>query len=177
MKIILVVATSIDGKITMGDNPDVHAFTSAEDTDFFRKMLSDAKVIVMGRRTYDSMKAGMKHKPERIRVVLTHEPDKYRNEEIEGQLEFTDESPKVLAGRFEKSRYEEVLLVSGADVTTEFFKENLIDEIYLTLEPWVIGAGKPVILQSEINARLELLDMKKLNSRGTLLLHYKIAKN
>jgi dihydrofolate reductase len=176
MKVILVIATSLDGKITMGDNPDVHAFTSPEDTDFFRTMLSNSRHIVMGRRTYDTMKAGMKHKQERIRVVLTHDPDKYKNEEIKGQLEFTDEQPKDLAERFEKSGYKELLLVSGADVTTEFFKENLVDEVYLTLEPWVLGAGKPVVLQSEINTKLELLNVKKLNMKGTLLLHYKVLK-
>lgn len=176
IKVILVVATSLDGKITMGDNPDVHAFTSPEDTEFFRSQLQNSQLIVMGRRTYDVMKPTMKHITGRIRIVITHTPEKYKSNEIANQLEFTSEQPDQLVKRLSKFGHKEMLLVSGADVTTEFFKKNLIDEIYLTLEPWIIGSGKPVVLQDKINAKLELMSIKKINTRGSLLLHYRVFK-
>lgn len=175
MKVILVVATSLDGKITMGDNPDVHAWTSAEDATFFQSMLKKATLVVMGRRTYEAMKPTMKHITGRLRIILSHTPEKYKNEEIKNLLEFSNENPEQLVKRLSKLDYEEMLLVSGAEVTTEFLKSGLMDEIYLTLEPWIFGAGRPVVLQSVLNSKLELLSIKKLNSHGTLLLHYNVV--
>lgn len=175
MKITLVVATSLDGKITMGDNPDVHVWTSPEDTEHFRSFLQSASLITMGRKTYDAMKDTMKHKPGRLRIVFTRDPHEFEKERIEGQLEFTSEAPKELVDRL-SVKFKEMLLVSGAEVTTAFFKAGLIDEIYQTLEPWIFGAGKPVVLPEDLNIKLQLIDMKKLNEKGTLLLHYKVKK-
>lgn len=177
IKIIFIAAISLDGKITMGDNSDVHAFTSPEDALHFRSLLDKSELVVMGRRTYDTIKNDVKHIPGRIRIILTREPEKYKRDEIKDQLEFTDESPKNLSERLAEKGYKEMLLVSGSTISTEFFKANLVDEIYLTLEPWILGAGKPVVLDNELNKKFELLKIKKLNSKGTLLLHYKLLNS
>lgn len=173
MKITLVVATSVDGKITMG-NVSGDSWTSTEDKKFFHLMRDRHNLIVMGRGTYDVARPIMKLTSGILRVVLTHHPEKYKSEEVSGQLEFSSEQPLKLVKRLSDEGYKEMLLVSGAEVTTEFFKAGLIDEVYLTLEPWIFGAGKPVVTAEELNIKLQLKSMRKLNKRGTVLLHYKI---
>lgn len=167
MKVILIFVSSLDGKITQGNDPDVTKWSSKEDKELFNEIKNKQNLIVMGRRTYEA--ANPQLKPGTLRVVLTHKPQKG----VAGMLEYTDETPRQLVNRLKK-KYNQMLLVGGSDIATQFFKANLIDELWLTIEPVIFGKGIPMVLEEELNVSLTLLDVRRLNPLGTLHVKYKV---
>lgn len=174
MKIIMVAVVSANGKLTHGDDPDIYQWTSKEDQDFFFSLVSKSKLIVMGSGTYRAIRPKLKVQSEKLRIVLTSSPEKYRDGQIKGQLEFTSETPRQLYDRM--INHPKMLLVGGSQVYSSFMKEGLVDEIYLTIEPVLFGVGKDLIAKGEVETRLELVSIEKLNKKGTLLLKYKVKK-
>ncbi len=89
-------------------------------------------------------------------------------------MEFTAENPKALIDRLEVRGFKEALLIGGEQINTTFFQAKLINEVWLTIEPSIFGLGNNVVLEKELNVDLKLLNIEKLNEKGTVLLKYKV---
>ena len=174
MKITLVAVTSLNGKLTNGADPDIYKWTSREDQKFFFDLIEGTKLIVMGSGTYEAVRGRLKTNTSKLRIVLTKNPDKYKAERVPGNLEFSSESPKEVYKRC-MIDHTDMLLVGGSKIYSSFIKENLVDEIYLTVEPLVFGEGKN-LFAGETKAMLHLESMERLNEKGTVLLKYRILK-
>lgn len=170
----MVAVISTNGKLTRNSDPNIYKWTSKEDQDFFFSKITKSKLIVMGSGTYEAARNKIKHESTRLRIVLTSTPEKYKDEQIKGILEFTSEDLPQLVNRL--SNYNEMLLVGGSQVYAAFLKEGLVDEIYVTIEPVLFGKGKNFVAEDDFESRLELLSIKKLNKKGTILLKYKVIK-
>ncbi len=175
MKTILVFVSTLDGKVTKWGDPFIRAWSSRDDQHYFNQVWKDARVIVMGSNTYnaDPMKPSQDH----FLVILTRDPSKYKRNEIEGQIEFTDDSPARLVARFEKEGQEKILVVGGAQIATAFLKEYLIDELWLTIEPKIFGAGGSFVIEEKLEINLQLLSFERVNRQGTLITKYAIIKD
>lgn len=176
MKITLAAVTSINGKLTRGDDADIYKWTSKEDAKLFFETIEKHNLIVMGSKTYNAARKIIKLKKDKLRIVLTRNPGKYKSETVTGSLEFSSESPKELVSRLEKKEYKEMLLIGGTEINTLFLKNSLVDELHLTIEPFVFGRGKSLVLEEDLSLSLKLIDIKKLNKKGTLCLKYKVDK-
>jgi dihydrofolate reductase len=174
MKIILLMVSTLDGKITKWGDPKIHNWTSREDQQHFFQTLQQAKLIIMGRKTYEVAKGMMKHTPTTKRIILTSRPEKYVNETIPGQLEFSSEAPAELTKRLEQEGYTEGFLVGGASVNSKFFQAKLVTNLWLTMEPKLFGSGNSLVGEEELDIDLQLESFKKLNPNGTLLLKYQV---
>ena len=166
---------SVDGRSTKGSNFD-QSWASREDQQHLQKLISENNLILMGGQTYYLAKSHIKPSEGKLRIVLTHDPEKYKDDYIEGQLEFAQGEVKDIVDSLEKRGFEQMLLLSGESLNKEFFEENMVDEIYITVEPKIFGSGKGMLLESDLDIQLELLEMKKLNELGTVLLRYKVIK-
>lgn len=176
MKVTMIILASVDGKTTQGNNKSVYTWSSEEDQKYFFSLIKKNNLIVMGRATYDASKSVIKLEKGKLRMVLTHSPKKYLNQIIKGQLEFTDESPEKLVKRLTVLGYKKMLVVGGATINGLFLKQNLVDELYLTIEPKIFGSGKNIVEGQLLNTSLKLVSVKKINTIGTLLLKYNINK-
>lgn len=174
-KVTLVMAVSANGKITDGEDPDVGKWTSEEDKAHFVQVRKNAKLIIVGRKTFEAVRA--KPSKDRLRIVLTSNPEKYKEYEVKGQLEFTNENPRDLVERLKKDGYSEMLLLGGADVNGSFLKDGLITDAVLTIEPVFFGEGRPIFSEGDTEASLELISVERLNEKGTLLAKYKVLHN
>ncbi|MEK7583457.1 MAG: dihydrofolate reductase family protein [Patescibacteria group bacterium] len=172
MHITLVMVSSLDGKITKHDNPKIASWTSPEDKKLFGALIKKSKLIVMGGKTYESVKHQIKLELGKLRIVMTRHPKKYRA--VPGMLEFTSESPLALTKRLAKY-YKTMLLVGGSEINALFLKAKLVDELHLTLEPLLFGTGKPIVSPLPLDTTLKLISLKKINARGTLSLVYTIS--
>lgn len=172
MKVILAMVASVDGKTTKWNNPDIYKWTSKEDQIYFRSLVEKNNVIIMGRRTFDAVRLIIKLSPERLRIVMTKTPEKYVDLSIAGQLEFTNDSPRRIVNRLESRGYTQVLLVGGGYINTLFFKSKLIDEVWLTIEPYIFGFGNSLVAEEKLNISFQLRSVEKLNKNGTILLQY-----
>ncbi len=174
MNITVVHVQSLDGKLTKGDDPNVHSWNSSEDATHFMKLLNEARVIVMGRKTYEAAKS--KPKPGTLRMVMTSQPERFSDQAVPGQLEFTSETPAELVARLEKIGHRELLLVGGGQVYGAFFAADLVTDIYATIEPVLFGVGTEMLGNTVVDVQLELLQVAQINARGTLLLRYRVAR-
>lgn len=175
MKIILVMAETVDGKTTKWDESHIHGWSSPEDQRYLDHLKSSHNLIVMGRKTYESVKSEIKLSPQLRRVVMTQRPDDFSTEEVADQLEFTDESPKRLVQRLASLGYWTMLLVGGNEVNEVFLSEQLITECLITVEPKFFGSGKSIFSPTNVDISLRLITIKQLNEQGTLLLHYTVS--
>ncbi len=176
MKLILVMVTSLDGRSTKGTVSDTHVWTSPEDQKHFLTIRDNASLLIMGSKTYEAVKKSMTHAPEKLRVVITRNPEKYASEKIPGKLEFSSEDPRDLIERLEKKGYIEGYLVGGAHTNTEFIKQGLVTELWQTLEPKILGVGNGIIGEELSESSWKLLSYEKLNETGTLLLKNKFLE-
>jgi dihydrofolate reductase len=174
MRIILVFVSTLDGKITKWGDPKVSSWTSKEDKKHFRKTWNEAPLIVMGSNTFLAEKMGSLK--DRLIVVMTQHASNYRDKEVGGQLEFSDESPSQLVARFEKAKFRTMMVVGGAQLATSFLKAELIDEIWLTIEPRIFGKGGNFVIEEELDLELRLMSHEKVNPEGTLITRYKVLK-
>ncbi len=172
MKIVNIMVSTANGKITHDDDSDIKKWTSEEDGKHYRSFLENSSLIVMGSTTYEAAKRSMKHQDGKKRVVLTRQPEKYAMDLIPGKLEFSSETPNELVGRLEKEGYTEMLLVGGAHINKIFYEASLVTDLYLTIEPKLFGKGKTLIIEGDYSTQMQLESVKQLNEQGTLLLHY-----
>ena len=72
--------------------------------------------------------------------------------------------------------YKKSAIWGGAQTYTYFLENNLLDEIYLTIEPLVLGSGIDLFASKKSDDHhFKLISVKKLNQKGSLLLVYKKA--
>lgn len=175
MNTILVFVSTLDGKITKWGQPDVKAWSSQSDKDYFKNLWRKSQVIVMGSNTYEA--EHFKPSANRLVIILTQNLSKYKSSEIPGSLEFTDESPENILARLENSDYNSILIVGGAKVATSFLKKQLIDELWLTIEPKIFGTGGNFVIEEKLDINLNLITTERLNEQGTLINKYSVIKH
>ena len=175
MKKILVFVTTLDGKITKWGDPHVHRWSSKEDQAYFKNIWKEEKLFIMGSTTFNF--APMKPSPDYLLVIMTKEPTKYKEYEVAGQIEFTNESPIQITERFEKEGYERMVVVGGPHVATSFLHDHVIDELWLTLEPKIFGSGGNFVVEEKLDVNLRLLSFEKVNEQGTLIVKYAVEEN
>lgn len=166
MKVFLIAALSADGFI--GRNADHLAdWTSPEDKKHFVALTKQAGVMVMGARTFATIGRAL---PGRRTIVYTNNPERITTTGIET----TGEPPTELIARLACEGAAGVAICGGASIYSLFMRAKVIDELYLTIEPTLFGHGVP-LFASHLDTALTLIDHQQANSKGTLLLHYRIA--
>lgn len=174
MKTILILVSTLDGKITKWGDPMIRSWSSQDDQDYFDAIWNDTRVIIMGSGTYRP--APVKPDSKHLFLVLTRHPDKFKSFEVPGQLEFTNESPLQVIKRIEVGLEEKILIVGGAQIATAFLREQLIDELWLTFEPKIFGIGPGIVIAEKLDIRLNLISCDRVNELGTLMTKYKVLR-
>lgn len=165
---VLIAAMSLDGKITDGMK-EGSEWTSKEDKKFFAHELDRVDAVVMGRKTFDAIKRPL---TPRSRIVFSRQ--KTFRHSAECQNVFSGSAAELLR-LLRKNRWNRIAIVGGTSIYDWFLARNLVDEMYLTLEPLVFGDGKPLSSKKlHLQKEFKLVSARKLNSQGTLLLHYKV---
>ncbi len=174
MKTILIFVSSLDGKVTKWGQSHVSSWSSHQDQHYYQKVLNESRLIIMGSNTFNfgAFKPSTNHQL----IIMTGHPDKYKSFEISGQIEFTSESLNDLTGRFTKEGHQQMLVLGGPHVATSFLKEQLIDELWLTIEPKIFGQGDNFATGAKLNINLHLMHCEKVNDEGTLITKYAVLK-
>lgn len=170
MTVILYMAVSANGYIAK--EYDDTSFVSEVEWKNFRDVIKRAGNMIIGRRTYEIMRqtnefSGLKN----IKVVvLTHDASlKSENPDIV----FTNKTPGEIIKFLQKQAFKEILVAGGGNLNASFMKENLIDEIYLDVEPVVLGKGIRLFSDKDFETKLELIEAKNF-SPNEIQLHYKV---
>jgi len=162
---------SINGKVRLIINKN-QPWSSQEDKKHFSKVTKEIGVVIMGRKTFEEIGKPL---DKRKNIVLTGEPEKYQKLEktYQGSLFFTDEKPESLLNRLENEGYQTVALIGGPTINALFLEKNLIDEIYLTIEPVIIEGDLSLFSYVQGTYQYKLNEVINLNNDAILLKYQK----
>ncbi len=188
----IIVALTLDGFIGR-DRTDLSTrWTSKEDATWFSQRTKEAGICVMGRKTYQTFNRPL---PERIVIVQTKDPLTFKKQQLKSGVEVkliqADSQVDLLAKKsktqvwatsleldrlhqlLEDAGVKEVAVCGGSSIYTQWLSAGLVDELYLTLEPVVFGAGVKLFNQA-VKVKLEFVGEKKLNDKGTKVMRLRV---
>lgn len=171
MKVILAMAISPNGLIARENGEE--DWLPSEGWSEFLVDAKEFKNIVMGRETYELVqKLYENYNFDNVetdnKVIVT------RNMDFQaGEAYTVVHSPEEAIDYLKTKNLELVLLIGGGKLNTEFIKRKLVNEIWLTLTPYIIGKGRPFISPDDFDLPLELIESKEL-SKGRLRIKYAV---
>lgn len=77
------------------------------------------------------------------------------------------------ARRIKEQPGKDIWLFGGASLTDTFLKEGLVDELWLSVHPILLGSGKPFFREKESRTKISLLESKTYET-GLISLRYSI---
>lgn len=176
MNVIGIAGMSLDGCITKHYDEGT-AFLSAQDEEYFRDALKSFDSSICGSNTFkvsqDSILKALTR--DRLRVVLTSQPEKYASCTYPDKLEFKQGDLAAIIAELEQRNRRRCAILGGSRVYTECVQKGLMDELWLTVEPCAFGIGKRLF--DELVQVYFSLDNVQYLSKNTLLLKYRITRN
>jgi len=168
LKVILYMAISINGYIAKED--DNTNWISGEEWNSYSRMVQKAGNLIVGHRTYN---------------ILTNQPEFAEFKDVKlvvvSNTDFQTLSANHLTARTPKEAlallkdFNEVIVAGGGILNASFMKDDLIDEIYIDIEPLAIGKGIKLFADEDFEANLILLKTNKI-SDNEIQLHYAVKK-
>src|SRR3989344_7779493 len=174
-KYIAIAAITLDGKIAKNTH-HMSDWTSKEDKIFMRAFLDKCDVVIVGNNTY---KTAIKPLSKRNCIVFSKSSNPPSHKATEGlrssNLTYVDPNKTNVKKLITKLGYRKIAILGGAQTYTYCLENNMMDELYLTIEPIVFGKGIDLFASKNfLYSKFKLISTKKLNSQGSLLLKYKI---
>ena len=167
VNIAIYMHITVNGIIARLDNSDFSSESAKMD---FLKTMKKYKVNVIGRNTFKVAAKGSSFPLEGLNIVVTKHKIKLKKEWK--NVIVTDKKPNEIIRIIEEKGYKSAMVAGGA-LATSFLKENLVNEIYLNVEPLALGKGIPLFSNENFEKKLKLLQVKRF-SEDEVRLHYKI---
>lgn len=162
------MAMTVNGMIAKTN--DETEWSDEDEKSYFAKAREVGNIIT-GSRTYPLyQEKNFEEMGNPFVVVLTSKNSGVKSE----KLAYAN-SPQEALEILEKQGFEKALVAGGGKTNRSFLKENLIDEIYLDVEPMIYGEGISLFNSTNSKLDLELIGQKMLN-KNTIQLHYKVIK-
>ncbi len=168
-KIILGLAVSLDSFIEGPNGEYDWCFTDQDYgmADFFKRI----DTIFVGRKTYDmslGQEGGIEGFPKMKEYIFSNTLDAVPTGKtlIRGNIEAQVQQIKQEEGK-------DIWLFGGAELTTVLMNLGLVDELWLSVHPIILGSGKPLFINIKDRTLLTHLETKTY-STGLVSLKYKL---
>ncbi len=172
MEVFIIAAMTADGFIARRADQVSTTWTSKEDKQWFVKKTKEAKVIVMGRTTFETI--GAPRSGRSILVLSSAGKTSLDSTDLElGQVTQLAISPVDLVARLQELAVEQLAVCGGSSVYTQFMQAGLVDRLFLTIEPVLFGQGISLFNHSLEN-KIELVQVHDL-SEQTKVMEYEVA--
>jgi len=171
MKISIYIAVSINGFISNKRNvPD---WLSPEYEQGLFSMCQKYKAVIMGKTTYNILAPNyLPLKSEGTTVVLTTDQ---QTKSDNPTVVFTQKNASAIVQMLIGKGHSEAVIIGGAMTISEFINAGLVSDIYLVMEPVLFGTGLSLLKEIDLDFKLKLSEVTKLNE-STVQLHYEIQK-
>lgn len=170
-KLILYIATSLDGYIAKpNDDLSFLDIVSKEGEDYgYEGFTNTIDTVILGRKTYDWV---MKQVPEfphadKNAYIITR-----THKEPIGKTVFYTESLKDLVLQLKSQEGKHIFCDGGAEIVNMLLKDNLIDEIILSIIPILVGDGIKLFQSGRPEQKMHLISTKTFDT-GLVQLHYR----
>jgi dihydrofolate reductase len=138
-KVILFIATSLDGFIARNDGSVDWLFRDGDYgmAEFFRSI----DTVLIGRKTHDVMSVfGQTSYRGRKNYVFSRSPPALPSADVE----YTTAGPRQLIETLRLTRGKDIWLVGGSELIDTFLVEQLVDRITVSIHPVILGEGIPL---------------------------------
>ena len=168
-KITLIMVMSANGVVAQKRIEDSFVWNSEADRVQFLQRVSDIGTAIMGANTYQSI--GGKPYDGVDFYVLTNHPDQF---EPHDRVQFVKGNASEVCRILKDKGLEHIALLGGPTTNRHFLERELVDDIYLTIEPALLPGALQMVNGLDTQIRLELINLTPLNEQKTLLLHYRV---
>ncbi len=173
MTVSLIAAVSEDGFIAQGADQRSTVWTSKEDTQFFVDHIKQADALVIGNKTFKTMK---RFPRDSSWWVYTAQPENFENPRPEiMEAVGCNQPPAELIEELKESGFKHVVICGGASIYTQFVESGQVDKIFLTVEPVRFGEGIPLFAKG-VDANFQLKDTKKLSEKSIVYEYYVVRE-
>lgn len=161
-KAILYMAVSADGFIA-GTNNET-PWSDAE-WEAYREFVKSCDVCLIGSQTYKVMEASNEFVEGVKYFVVTHDTNLDTGDHEKLSIQRVADMPQA----------ERIGVVGGGELNGSLAKLGVIDEVFLDVEPVVLGQGKQLFGSHDVTLELKLLATKRIGE-STVQNHYEVMK-
>lgn len=170
-KVILFIATSADGYIAKpNDDLSFLSIVEKEGEDYgYAAFINSVDTVILGRKTYDWVMTQVSVFPhaDKKAFIITRTP-----RQPAGNTIFYSGNLKELVLQLKSEDGKDIFIDGGAEIVHELLKENLIDEMIISILPILVGSGTRLFNDGRPEQLLQLVSSKQFE-KGLLQLHYK----
>lgn len=164
------MATTPNGLIAKND--DSSDFLTKKEAQSYVAAVKKAGALIVGRKTYKVLSKQpefQKFIKAKVKIVAVSQ----KNFKVLNPGHKVVHSPEEALDALKD--FDKVIVAGGGILNASFLSENLIDEIYLDVEPNLFAKGIKLFEGGDFDRKLELLGTKML-SENEIQLHYKVIK-
>jgi dihydrofolate reductase len=174
-KVVLYIAMSLDGYIAKpNDDLSFLSIVEQEGQDYgYEEFIKSVDAVIVGRKTYDkviSMGFGFPH-TDKDAYIITRTP-----RPAVGSVKFYTGDLKTLIEKLKSENGKNIFCDGGAEIVNELLKQDLIDELIISIIPILVGDGTKLFNDSRPEQKLEFVSAKSFE-KGLTQLHYKRSNN
>lgn len=172
-KVILYIATSVDGYIAQPDDDlSFLSIVEKEGEDYgYAAFINTIDTVIIGRKTYDWILGHVPdfHHADKTTYVITRTP-----RPAIGSTHFYTGSLQELISNLKNEQGKNIFCDGGAEIVHALLKDNLIDEFVISIIPILLGSGTKLFRDGRGEQLLDLINVKHFE-KGLTQLHYKKA--
>lgn len=180
-KVTLGLANSLDNFIARKDGRADWLHWTDEVAEISAKFMKTVDALVMGRKTYEVMVAsGESSYPGATNYVFTRSARRasaLRKQiagKAAGNVEIVSEDAAAFVGKLKTKKGKGIAVFGGGELARSLFKDDLIDEVVLNVQPVILGSGVLLFHEMKRQIDLEHLDVKRLKD-GCVVLSYRVV--
>ena len=173
-KVILYIAASVDGFIAKPDDDlSFLSIVQKDGEDYgYHQFEKSVDTAVIGRRTYDWVIREVGHFPHADKntfvITRTPKPD-------QGNVTFYSGDLGELITMLKSQKGQHIFCDGGAELVFGLLKDNLIDEMIISVIPILVGDGTRLFKNGFGEQSLKLLSCQQFET-GLVQLHYECLK-
>jgi len=172
MKVLLYMAVTPNG-IIAGKKDDT-SWVGEADWNEFLYQAKKAGNVVLGSRTYEAMKKEKRFPvPGVLNVVMTKRVKQLSKNKWDNVI-FTNDTPRGVLKHLLEKGYKKALIAGGGKISGSFIGAKLITDLYLTIEPVVIGRGTKIFdYVKDFSAKLKFIESVQISDHE-IQLRYRV---
>ena len=168
--LILYISVSLDGFIADNEgNLDFLSMVAQEGEDYgYSDFVSTVDAVIIGRKTYEkvlSMGFEYPHTDKDVYIITRSEKPAI------GSFKFFSGDLTTLVADLKRKPGKHIYCDGGAEIVNELLKNNLIDELIISVIPILLGDGIKLFKDGRVQQKLNLLSTKQFK-KGLVQLHY-----
>ena len=169
--LVVFIAATLDGYIaTKEDSLEWLFNVEGEGDNGYSEFYETVDTVVMGKRTYDWLKEQnleeFPYKNKECYVFTRSTPEDTED------VKFVNEDINEFVGKLKSRDGKSIWIVGGGELLYHFLKEQLVDELIVTIAPTVLGKGIPLFKEGDYQLDLSLKGMRRFNQ--FVELHYEV---